>query len=92
MLLTTSDGVFLKISAPQIIASTPVTPLAADEESDQTEVPVNRPTPVVLGVRVDSESAVETISPEGTEPVLGPRSTSVVFLERSVINIFIKLI
>ena len=74
--IPTLDGIFLKISAPRIIASTPVTPLAADEESDQTDVPVNRPTPVVLGVRVDSESAVETISPEGTEPVLGPRTST----------------
>jgi len=74
--IPTLDGIFLKISAPHIIASTPVTPLAADEDSNQIETPVNNRAPVVLVVRVDSESAIETISPAGTEPILEPRANT----------------
>jgi len=73
MLLTTDSAVFLKISAPEIIASTPVTPMPVYEGQEPGGTEMSPRTPVVLTVEVDSESAIATADPEGSEPLLEPR-------------------
>ena len=76
MLQKTRDGIFLQFSASQITGTAAVTPIATGEDSEPIGMPVNNHAPVLLAVRVDSESAIETISPAGTEPVLGPRTNT----------------
>ena len=73
MLLTTDDAVFLKISTPGIRGATPATPMPIGEEQEPVGMDLDRHTPVVLAVVVDSESAIDTADPAGSEPLLEPR-------------------
>lgn len=72
VLLTTRDTVSLKISAPCIIGSSSITPVAAEEE-----IPAKRPrnthTPVFMKASICSDSVIDTKSPSGEEPLLAPR-------------------